>query len=226
MNQEQYERVSGNEANSEKLFCYTNFLNIEIHRDESKTEFYMVYVGNKDHETYSLEDAEKFLYENMKSELPKKKKKEKIDSVKMPRGLSSYLDTYYQIVEYMGYNQKKYQDGEVLVGCEGLEVIEELDGQAGKQEFAEDLTTKFETKIKDFNWEETDYFTELDEFLRDVFRPKKTYTATARVTTYATMEIKATSQEEAQKIAYGANNAEFTADDGTEFEVFEIIPTK
>jgi hypothetical protein len=175
MTRAQYEKECGIEVDSPEVYSYINFFYIEIHRgkENGKKDLYNVRLWCGEVEYKSLKDAEKYLYENIKSELPTKSKKEKIDKNKFPLGLESWLDTHYQIVEYMGYNQSKFDKGECIY--KGSEVIEDtLEGQAGKQEFAEKLTTKFEHLIKneEFDFDITNYEYELDKFLKDAFYPK------------------------------------------------------
>ena len=235
MTKVQYEHRSGNEVDAPEVYSYVNFFYIEIHKnkEDRNEEFYFV-VGNRVLETHVLEAAEEFLYENMKSELPtedkKEKKKEKIDKKKFPLGLESWLDTHYQIVEYMGYNQSRYEKGVCI--HKGSEVIEELDGQAGKQEFAEYLTTEFESRIKSkkivFADNDVTYYDELDKFLKDAFYPKKKYVAIARVTTECYLEIEANSEEEAQEIADYTDGGDFITDEksGGDFRVISVRKVK
>jgi hypothetical protein len=124
----------------------------------------------------------------------------------------------------MGYNQSKFEKGEYIY--KGSDVIEELDGQAGKQEFAEDLTTEFEYRIKSkkivFADNDVTYYDELDKFIKDAFYPKKKFMATAKIITYCTLEVEAESQEEAQKIAESTDGGDFITAEGGDFDVFEI----
>lgn len=103
---------------------------------------------------------------------------ETLDKEKFPRGIDSWLETHFQIVEFMGYNQTKTQkvnmgSVELDVTIKGLPMIEELDGQGGKQEFAEALTTKFETLNKETDFTETHFYDVLDEFLNKEFEVEK-----------------------------------------------------
>jgi hypothetical protein len=270
----QYELESGNHVECKELLCYTNFFYIEIHKDKKPKELYSkdLYVVNAQDnlETCNLKEAERFLYEAIKSELPKKEKKDKEfstrvlidisqsigfysssewdcellngtsdedkqelavnlakefektfngneyhetmsifvmtkfspkkkDENKFPRGLECWLYTHYQVVEYMGYHQSKYENGKCI--HEGSQVIEDLDGQDGKQEFAEMLTTELETKFVDIDFEETPFYDVIDDFINEAFYPNKEFVIKTKVTSYAEKVVTAKSKEEAEKIA-------------------------
>lgn len=228
MHRVQYEKECGNEVSSPEVYSYVCFLHIEIHpihEGENKgEELYVVYAGGRDcFETFSLKEAEKYLYKNMKSELPKRTEVEMVNAKKHPRGLDSWLETLFEITEFIGANQSKYENGKLVY--QGLDSIEEIDGQAGKREVAEALATEFETKTKDYDWAdmsaETTFYEELDKFLEEKFVPKeieepvkKKYVALAEVTTTCYLEIEATSQEEADKIAHETDGGEFITEEG------------
>jgi len=99
-------------------------------------------------------------------------KNKTIDPIKFPRGLDSWLETHYQIVEFMGYNQSRYENA--ALKHKGMDIIDDLDGQCAKQEFAEDLTTNFETKHKDSDFSDTEkfanFFETIDEFLDEALK--------------------------------------------------------
>ena len=91
-----------------------------------------------------------------------------MDDKKFPRGLDSWLETLFEITEFIGYNQSRYENGTLIY--KGLDCIEELDGQCGKREFAESLATEFEETFKDFDWADnshkTSFYEEIDKFLK------------------------------------------------------------
>ena len=90
---------------------------------------------------------------------------ETVDPIKFPRGIESWLETHYQIVEFIGYNQSRYANGALV--SKGIDLLDDLDGQGAKQEFAEALTTKFEEDHKVYDFEDGDqnFYERLDEFL-------------------------------------------------------------
>ena len=82
---------------------------------------------------------------------------ENIINEKFPRGLNSWLQTHYQVAQFMGYHQ--YSE----------DLFFKLDGEDGKQRFAEELTTKFETIHKDTDFVDHpngSFYDILDEFLK------------------------------------------------------------
>ena len=232
MTRQQYEKECGNEVSAPEVYSYVCFFNIEVHQQTREVgkpmkELYYVVAGSDDFETTDLEKAEKFLYKTMKSELPERKKKEKkeaVDPVKFPRGLGSWLETHFQIVEFMGANGHLIikENDYTFETSEHSKVIEELDGQCGKQEFAEMLTTEFETKTKDYDWasmsSETTFYEELDKFMMDAFYPKKKFTVTAKRTVEFQTVIEASSVEEAQAIADNLTECDYDETTGDKFE--------
>ena len=138
MTRAQYEKESGNETQSPEVYCYVNFLQIEVHQlkrevGEPMKELYVVHTSDS-FESESLIEAEKYLYKRMKSELPKKKEVEKIDSSKYPNGLESWLDANYEITHAMGYHTAKRDS----------ELIEAVSDDEARKELASRLTTEFE----------------------------------------------------------------------------------
>ena len=118
MTRSQYEKESGNETKAPEVYSYLHFLHIEIYPlrrevGEPMKELYVVHTSDT-FETEDLKEAEKFLYNTTKTELPKKEKKEKFDP-KMPNGLDSYLDSFYQISTFIGFQSDRYIRGRVVL---------------------------------------------------------------------------------------------------------------
>lgn len=95
----------------------------------------------KVYESSSLGDAEKVVYENEKEKgtLPM----EKEDPVDFPRGIDNWMKTYYQIVLFLSTDIDKRK------------MISSYKQFSTKQKHAVDLTTMFENKNKDIDFDES-----------------------------------------------------------------------
>lgn len=87
---------------------------------------------------------------------------QKIEEVlesKFPNGLTSYLETYYEIVDsiriYLEYSK-----------INKVGKIYESQGRGGLYELAEELTDKFELLNKDREWD-GDFFDEIEKFINE-----------------------------------------------------------
>ena len=198
---QQYEKESGNEVSDPEVYAYVNFLYIGIHNNQEDEQevFYYVVVGNEDLETHSLDEAEKFLYENMKSELPKKKKKEKVCTKAFPRGINNWITAHYEISSSLGYYLGSTEkESEVLVL---------LNDDYEREEFAFKLATEFET-----SFDGIDFHEKMSTFIMAKFFPKKTFTVRATISTECTIEIEAKNEIEACEIANSAYVGDFEED--------------
>jgi hypothetical protein len=197
----QYEKNCGNEVSSPEVYAYVNFLHIEIHKNKESNneEFYLVVVGNEDLETHSLLEAETFLYENMKSELPKKEKEEKVCKKAFPNGVNSWIAAHYEISSSMGF----YLGG----GEKESEVLVLLNSDDEREEFAFALATEFETAFNGIDFHE-----KMSTFIMCKLFPKKTFTVRATVSTECTIEIVAENEVEACQLAENACVGDFEED--------------
>lgn len=73
-----------------------------------------------------------------------------------PNGVTSYLETHYEIVSMLEYN---YNHGDTA-----LERLMETKGTGGLYELAESMTDSFERENEDRDWEDGDYFEEIESF--------------------------------------------------------------
>lgn len=86
------------------------------------------------------------------------KKIEEYLEEKFPNGITSYLETFYEIVAEITL----YVDFEGLSNRDIL--IQGIEGRGGLYELAEKLTDKFENLYKDKEWD-GEFFDTIDDFL-------------------------------------------------------------
>lgn len=80
---------------------------------------------------------------------------------KFPNGLSSYLETYYEIVTAI---TESINMGDLSPIVTNIQVTR---GRGGLYELAEDLTDAFERLHYGETWEELDFFDTIDEFINE-----------------------------------------------------------
>lgn len=89
-------------------------------------------------------------------------KQTKIKNFDFPNGVTSYLETHFEIVGLI-YDRIKNEIEFPFSFDPILDNITDIQGQGGLYELAEDLTTKFETIHKGRVWD-GDYFHTLEDF--------------------------------------------------------------
>ena len=77
-----------------------------------------------------------------------------------PNGLTSYLETYYEVVDFITATRLG-ENG----SCKRLEQVESSIGHGGLWELAQELTDKFEQQHKDEEWVDKDWFETINDFL-------------------------------------------------------------
>jgi hypothetical protein len=84
-----------------------------------------------------------------------------------PNGLTSYLETYYEVVDFISL----YLSGtNILYGINGssnkIESLHNSVGHGGLWELAKELTDKFELQYTDEEWIDRDWFETIEDFLK------------------------------------------------------------
>ena len=80
-----------------------------------------------------------------------------------PNGVTSYLETYYEIVAEI----TSILNSEIKPECPKIYNIYESQGRRGLYELAESLTDKFENFYCEEDFAELDYYETIDKFLEE-----------------------------------------------------------
>lgn len=91
----------------------------------------------------------------------------KKESKRFPNGLTSYLETFYEIVSAIETKRIQAADDQP----ELIREINDTRGTGGFYELAQDLTDKFENLNKGRAWD-GEFFDEVEMFVRDEFSVK------------------------------------------------------
>ncbi len=82
------------------------------------------------------------------------------DKDKFPNGVTSYLETHFEVSIFIGIELSKD-----TTEYSKITKVSENQGTGGIYELVEDLTDEFEKIHKDNDWSEDEYFETIEEFL-------------------------------------------------------------
>lgn len=154
-------------------YCNRDYC-IDVHKDEANNNIYEVLLDDSYRFT-SLREAEKFLYDHLIQKAIKTHQDRELDfKVETPNGIHSWVQTFFNISEMMGYViERKSDDGVVL-----FEGVEELDAICSydKMKIAVEEANKFENRFPSKHWENDDneltFVEEIDALFGERFKPK------------------------------------------------------
>ena len=168
---------------STEVFVYLGAVAVEIFETEDNinrcvkvNDSFMSFGG--DIESSNLEEIERALYDSLVKDgtIQVKKKKEKVDP-KMPLGLDSYLDSFYQISSFIGFQSDRYIRGKmVLKANDSVRTFtDELTSYEQGNEVKK-MTTELEQRIYKLDNSEDggeyDHLEEIDKFISEKFPSK------------------------------------------------------
>jgi len=162
---------------STDVFVYLGAIAVEILETEEFGEkiyeTYLAFGGNI--ESSDLEDVERALYESLVKDgtIKLKEKKEDIDP-KMPLGLDSYLDSFYQISSFIGFQSDRYIRGKMVLKANNSvrKFTDELTSYEQGNEVKK-MTTELEQRIYKLDNSDEDeeycHLEEIDKFCSEKF---------------------------------------------------------
>jgi hypothetical protein len=169
-----------------ELFVYLEGFVVEIHHeigsDGIEIENELVYTTftekNGECESTKLKDIERQLYKGLVKDgaIKLEEKKEKIDP-KMPLGLDSYLDTFYQISSFIGFQSDRYIRGKMVLKANDSvrKFTDELTSYEQGNEVKK-MATELEQRIYKLDNSEDgveyDHLEEIDKFCAEKFPSK------------------------------------------------------